>query len=485
MFQGDFILKRLVYSLLGSALIIVAFWLGATPAKAQFAYLPTLQNGHLPLCRLGINGHLGSYPLRPLRLGWYLDYTASAASRPVENLHYFPMVRLQQTGADSYTYSLAVGANPLSESQLRSIVALRPGTYWFIGNEPDRKVYQDDIEPHVYARAYHDLYQIIKDQDPTAKIVAGAIVQPTDIRIQYLNLVVDSYSQSYQQAMPVDAWAFHNFILNEADCDFHEDCWGAGIPPGVSATEGLRIDVQDNDNLDLFKEQVYRFRQWMADHGYRNTPAFLSEFGVLMPQGLFNPDFTVERVNNFMNATFDYLLNATDPNLGFPGDENRLVQRFAWYSVDDNINHNGFLFNRNQSPQSARTGMGDNFVSYANAIGDTVDYFPVELKVVSAPPTIGGITTVTFAAKIGNSGNLGVGTSATVRFFNGNPNSGGVEIGSAPISLQGCGERGTVNLAWESVTPGNYEVFAQVTTVVSGVEVNQSNNLLSVSVTVN
>jgi len=36
-----------------------------------------------------------------------------------------------------------------------------------------------------------------------------------------------------------------------------------------------------------------------------------------------------------MLASFDYFLTATDPDLGYPADGNRLVQRWAWYSLDD------------------------------------------------------------------------------------------------------------------------------------------------------
>ena len=480
-------MKRLVHAILGSALVLVTFWLAAPPAKAQFAYLPVLQNGHLPLCRLGINGTLGSYPLKPLRLGWYLDYGAGSGPRPREMLAYYPMLRLDQTGNGGYTYSLSEFGAPITPDELRAHVNTKRGTYWFIGNEPDRIIFQDDIDPNVYAQAYHELYNIIKTQDPSAKIVAGAIVQPTPLRLQYLDIVLNTYSQLYGQPMPVDVWAFHNFILNEASCEVFgpDQCWGAGIPPGVDASEGLRIDAQENDSIELFKQQVIRFRQWMADRGYRNTPAFLSEFGVLIPKNLgYDPEFDETRVNNFMNATFDFLLNTTDPNIGYPGDENRLVQRFAWYSVDDNVDHNGFLFDRNLSPQSARTVMGDNFVNYANSMGRVIDFFPSDLHVVGTPVVNQGTADVTLEVTVGNTGNLAAEIPATVRFFNGNPNSGGEQIGSdKTVGLQGCGEQGNVSIEWESVPSGNYTVFVQVLAT-PGAEADQSDNLSSVAVAI-
>lgn len=491
--MGNIALKRLLHSLGGSALILTALWFSAFPAHAQFSYVPLLYNGPLPLCRLGINGALRSYPVKPLRIGWFLDYGAGARSVAVGDISYYPMLRLEQTST-GYNYAFSSERVPATETQLRAAISTRPSSYWFIGNEPDRIRFQDDMEPHVYAQAYHDLYHLIKSVDPTAKIVAGAIVQPTPVRLQYLDLVLQSYYQTYKQKMPVDAWAFHNFILNEASCahyapfypnplDLQQICWGAEIPPGVNATDGLRIDVQANDDFELFKQQVYAFRQWMADRGYRDTPAFLSEFGILMPPNLFEPDFTPERVNNFMNATFDFLMNTTDPNIGHPADNNRLVQRFAWYSVDDNVDHNGFLFDRTLSPEVSLTPMGANFMEYSHAVEDDVDFYPTELSVMGAPPLSSqGTTTVTLQAIIANSGNLAVGKTATVRFYRGDPNNGGDQIGSEQtVRLQGCGDAKTVRLEWGAVTPGNYEVYVEVLTSYN--ERNESNNLRSTTVT--
>jgi hypothetical protein len=470
----------------------MGFWLASVPAHAQFSYFPALYNGPVGLCRLGINGALRSYPIEPLRLGWYVDYVGTSADVP--GISYFPVIRLEETST-GYNYSYRAGRVPATEVQLRALVASKPGHYWIIGNEPDRIQFQDDITPAVYARAYHELYTIIKDQDPTAKIVAGTIVQPTPVRLMYLDLVLESYYNAYKEAMPVDAWAFHNFILNEASCEYYRDkvppqdlgqiCWGADIPPGVDETDGLRIDVQLNDDVRLFKEQVRRFRQWMADRGYRDTPAFLSEFGILMPQNRFNPDFTSERVNAFMNETFTYLMTERDPNIGYSGDDNRLVQRFAWYSIDDNFDHNGFIFDPNLPVESSRTSMGDNYVNFANNMAESVDFYVDEVRLLGAPPlTSAGATTVTLEAKIGNSGNLASTTQATVRFFNGNPNSGGTLIGEAQtVHLPGCGEQATVQIEWGAVSPGDYTVYVQVESNVAELSALNNNGTLAVSFT--
>lgn len=474
-------MKRWLWSALGG-LTGLLLWLWPQPAHAQInTYIPLLPGEEPKLCRFGVNGALGRYPVSDLRIGWYLDYQATRVVSPPQGITYYPMIRLEQLPEGNFDYSIFVNRAETNETQLQAVIEAHPGTYWFIGNEPDRRQHQDDLEPHVYAKAYEYLYHRIKEADPTAKIVAGGIVQPTPLRLQYLDMMVQSYYDQFKQRMPVDAWSFHNFILNEASCAYYSQfypgdpngllnaCWGADIPPGLNDIDGQRLDVQDNTSLQKFEEQVVEFRKWMAKWGYRNTPAFLSEFGVLMPAGIFNPDFDVTRVNNFMNETFNYLLTKKDLTLGYPGDDYRLVQRFSWYSVEDSIDHNGYLFDRN-NPDAAtsRTAYGDNFAAYTDNIAAEIDFKPLSVEMVNPPPLTGqGATTVTLEAVIANSGNLQTHMPAFVTFYNGDPVSGGVPLGAAQeIQLGGCGETTAVRFDWGGVTPGNYTIFVQVTTAV-------------------
>jgi hypothetical protein len=45
-----------------------------------------------------------------------------------------------------------------------------------------------------------------------------------------------------------------------------------------------------------------------------------------------------------MTAAFEYMLTATDSDTGYRADGNRLVQRWAWYSIADRIYSTGNLF---------------------------------------------------------------------------------------------------------------------------------------------
>ncbi len=128
--------------------------------------------------------------------------------------------------------------------------------------------------------------------------------------------------------IPVDVWNVHAFILSE------ERGRGRGSRP-ASFTNATIRDIQDHDNMDIFKEQILLFRQWMNQQGERNKPLIVSEYGILY-HDLFDPPFDEPRVQTFMLATFDYFwTEGKHATLGYPEDENRLVQAWCWYSLDD------------------------------------------------------------------------------------------------------------------------------------------------------
>ncbi len=155
-------------------------------------YLPLISKNYpiIQLCRFGVGAgpDIGLYKVNDLRIGWYIDWTATITPARPGGITYMPMIRLRQTGHNSYVYS------PSGDALSATIMA-NQGSLWLIGNEPDRRHWQDNLVPHLYARAYHELYFLIKGIDPSAQIGAGGIVQPTPIRLQYLDMVLQSYQE--------------------------------------------------------------------------------------------------------------------------------------------------------------------------------------------------------------------------------------------------------------------------------------------------
>jgi hypothetical protein len=266
---------------------------------------------------VGVNlqeGPIEDYDVSQLHAGWYVDWgTRLAPSRPA-GMEYVQMIRVS---GGTYSPDLAT---------LGTIADNNPGSLWLIGNEPDC-IWQDNSLPSEYAAVYHELYSFIKSRDSSAEIAIGGIVQPTPLRLEYLDMVLDAYQSLYGEPMPVDVWNIHNMILRE-----ERGSWGCDIPPGIDADQGMLYDVQDNDDVEIFQQQIVAFRQWMEEKGERNKPLVVSEYGVLMPE-VYGFDYV--RVKTFMYASFGYFTTATNDSLGYPADENRLVQRWAWYSLND------------------------------------------------------------------------------------------------------------------------------------------------------
>jgi hypothetical protein len=192
-----------------------------------------------------------------LNAGWYLDWKTDQR-RNFQYPEHWQMIRLFP------------GCVVPSNETIRWLVLHYPGQTWIIGNEPD-VILQDSITAEQYAQTYHDLYYLIKTTDPTAQVAVAGVAQPTPLRLEYLDLVLTAYQNSYHEQMPVDWWTVHGYVLRE-----ERDSWGADIPPGMPANQGQLYEVEDNGRMDLFIQQIQAFRSWMTKRGYRQVPLKLN-----------------------------------------------------------------------------------------------------------------------------------------------------------------------------------------------------------------
>lgn len=288
-------------------------------------------------------GKITDYDLSRLLPGWYLDWSVRIPPATTLEVAYAPMVRVSEDG---------FSPNP---TKLLEAIDAMPGALWLLGNEPD-VAWQDNATPETYARHYHALYTLIKGRDPSARVAIGGLSQPTALRIRYLERVLAAYEREFGAPMPVDVWNIHNFILRE-----EADSWGVGIPPGFDDTQGELYEIADHDDMEIFAQQIINFRYWMWKQGQREKPLIISEYGILMP-----PDygFPAEAVKQFMWDSFDFFLNARDEEIGYPADDNRLVQQWCWYSLGDTLYYTSNLFD----PQTfVITPLGEAFGEYIRA----------------------------------------------------------------------------------------------------------------------
>lgn len=363
-----------VWVLLG---VILLLGFVSSPALAQGpSSIQTLATGGLFLPpyaslrdRFGFDVAGGSPPefdVSRLGAGWYSDWTANLYPSHPAWLTYVQLVRLQ------------AGINPddpnqvtwyPSTAEIVRIAQAHPGALWMIGNEPDSYYQGAPIKPATYAHVYYRLWQIIKAADPTAVVTNGGIVQPTPCRMKYLDIVLQTYQSFYGTPMPVDVWNIHAFMLREV-----YGSWGASTPPGVDPSCGIRYLVKDSDNITILRNNLRAFRTWMKNRGYGNKPLIISEYGILWPYRddyiFYDEDgnpFPPERVIAYMHNTFNLFLNEKDASIGLAADEGRLVQAWAWYSLADDFNYNGYLF---YSGSHAISPMGQAYGNYVAGIAE-------------------------------------------------------------------------------------------------------------------
>lgn len=245
---------------------------------------------------------------------------------------------------------------PANREVVARAVEAHPGSFWLIGNEPD-VIWQDNATAEEYARAYHEIYEFIKERDPSARVGAGGIALPTPLRLAYLDDVLRIYRETYGEELPADLWSVHLFILRE-----ERDSWGIDIPPGMDAASGELYEIEDHGDIDLVKEYVESFREWMLANGYGDKPLAVTEFGILLPEDYgFPPEF----VQEYMRQTYDFFLTATGEN-GLAADGGRLVQYAFWYSIfDEGAYPTGNLYD---ARRGALTPLGKAFVQFTEQL---------------------------------------------------------------------------------------------------------------------
>lgn len=445
------------------------------------------------LCRFGFGLALQSLDcydpneLAKLRADIYMNWGASSNPPTPNAMEYVQTVRVKQWKwkdgqlvyadyaapyAVPYTYTLS-----LRGSRLADVAVAEPGSLWLIGNEIERRDWQasgggtlsqDEILPEVYARAYHEAYTTIKAVDPTARVAIGGLIQATPLRLKYLDRVWNEYIRLYGHSIPVDWWNIHAFILQEKRND-----WGADIPAGLAETEGVLYTPDDNKDWTKAVPLIHAFRQWMKAHGEQQKPLIVSEYGVNMPW------FTAEDVrDDFMIPSFEFFLNTRDPSLGYAPDDYRLVQKWMWYSLDDDADaYNGALFYSGLNGiDTGLTTLGTYWTNYVDQvmITDTVNLIPTGLSYVSGF-SVGHPVTVTAIFRVSNSGHGTLNRPFSIEVL-----GDGGPIATKDVSeLPGCGDTSELNFLWPDLEPGVHTVTIRVDSMGAISETNESDNVLT------
>jgi hypothetical protein len=154
-------------------------------------------------------------------------------------------------------------ADPYPYGQLAEAARNAPGASWEIGNEPNVPG-QDGLAPEIYAVRYRNLYQQIKGADPTARVIAGNMLNWEFTCTacggftngqSWFQRFWDSYVDLYGSAPPADAWGIHAYIVS----------WD-------------RLPMVDTR---LLTDQIAGYRDFLNQKGQAATPIWITELGVI------------------------------------------------------------------------------------------------------------------------------------------------------------------------------------------------------------
>jgi len=432
---------------------------------------------------------IADYDAARLGAGWYLDYATQVDPVRPNGMDYAQMIRARYPAPTAEQLDTQVGA----------VIDANPGALWILGNEPDRPGNQQDgLTPAEYAAFYHDTYTYIKARDASSRVAIAGVVQPTPLRLHYLSTVLSEYEAAYGEAMPIDVWTTHSFILREQRPTVEDPSWGTGIPPGIDDQDALGrlYEVDDHGNIDIFKEQIIGLRQWMADNGQRDKELLVTEYGILFPD--WYAGFSPEETRDFMFDTFDFMLEETDDQIGYPADGNRLVQRFSWFSLNspgyDGVNPNFFDHSFFDNRTFEIEFLGEQFeqyvisntVTYPDAIDlsiDRVQFVPEpivtpESEDAAAPQP--STTTISVTIDLKNVGNVDA-QNVTLRLWDMGDGTGLTILGSSEVIValpDSCTDSTEIVIPWtvDTTITKSYALMVDMVAANLSIDSNTTNN---------
>ncbi len=309
-------------------------------------------------------------------------------------------------------YGLVGGASPSTTScpnnLKQKIASYKDGDIIWVGNEIG---YDDKRDPTTYATQYKSWYDCIKSVNPNIKVAPGAnpgyprftyrdyTVSDWEINtdpsgrwsptklinyIEYISYAMNDYVSIYGEQMPIDAFVIHLY-----PCNHNGDC----------------------HNMSFVEEELRNFRTFMKSVGGSTKPLIIDEMATLD-----NSEFDDEQKSSMSNL-YNLLLNLKDADIGNPNDNNRLVQRWAWFYGPDDCSPPDYTectwswtsyfkcckiedqwWTANCSVFRETTEIGEYHKEYVSQIFPYYDYYPPEDPVINYSLS-GNTANVNFSAE--------------------------------------------------------------------------------------
>jgi len=198
----------------------------------------------------------------------------------------------------------------------------KDGDVIWIGNEIG---WDDKRDPTTYARQYKSWYDCIKSVNPNIKVAPGANPgNPTwDYWVSHMDMWLEKEDPKGRWSVENEKQINYIEYLTYAKNDYKE-IYGEEMP--LDAYVIHIYGVEGWHDVDKIKNSIIAFRQYMKDEGHQRYHLYIKEMGMLP-----NAQDDWEKDGQTMVNLFNMLLNLKDENIGNLNDDNRLVQRWAWY----------------------------------------------------------------------------------------------------------------------------------------------------------
>ena len=173
-------------------------------------------------------------------------------------------------------------------------------------------------------------------------------------------------------------------------------------------------------------------------------------------------------------------MNANDPAIGYPRDNNRLVQQWAWFSVEyPGSGSSSDLTTATGEGSYTITSPGVRYQTWAGQVSTQSNLYPVWVSAQGDQPgDLASPVTMTLKAEVGNNGNATLDGTVTVTFYSDaaltNP------IGSTTVSaVPGCARQGRIaEVQWANVSAGVHKYWVKVDSSNAVAEVSENDNVM-------
>ena len=274
--------------------------------------------------RFGVGSNGGDL-MKQLGNGWYFDWVYTGGK--YGDIEYMGLVGAGATGVPGSTGEVPDSpASSVCQNKKDYILnhkdAYPDNMMWTVGNELG---WDDSRTANQYADDFVKWRTCLKSINPTFRVGSGAMM---DV---YTKLPRD-WSQGCTQTPEVNGGiAYFRTYMNKLKNVYQ-------VIPDFFVAHAYTY-CSGGVTVDAFKNSIVNHRKLISEFGLQNKDLIIKEWA----------DFSDNSISYLQN-TVNYLLTATDQNLGNPDDEYRLVQKWAWFLfVPENSDwKNAWLSNNGQ-----------------------------------------------------------------------------------------------------------------------------------------